>query len=132
MNRALEERLVTAFENIANALAGIYDTQEKQFAKQWPDKKEGRDAVYTRLPTDEDLIREEQGASDASLADWLSIPDEKPIGPREKEFLEQQTAAARTQAPSESEPDSGSAEAAEGEAGTTGDGAADHPDVQER
>ena len=111
MTEEQEERLVTAFEQIAGALTGIHDTQEKQFAKQWPERKEVHEAVYSRVPTEEDLIREEHGASDESLEDWLTVPkEEEYIGEREREFLETQArAAAGAKAPGEDEAEGRSA-----------------------
>lgn len=125
----LEERLVVAFEQIAAALEGINDTKQKQFAKQWPERKEVHEAIYSRVPSEEDLIREAQGASDGSLKDWLTPPEEdEPIGWREREFLESQ-AAARSQAASQGESGEGSAETPEDQAGTTDSNSSDHAAV---
>ena len=79
MTTELDERLVAAFEQIAEALAGIDDTQKKQFVRQWPEPGKRREAIVTRVPSEEDLIREEQGASDEPIEEWIGI--------REKEFL---------------------------------------------
>ena len=75
-------RLVTAFELMAQALAGIDETKKREFEKQWPDRKVWREAVVTHVPTEEDLIRESQGASNEPIEEWIGI--------REKEFLEGQ------------------------------------------
>lgn len=125
----LEERLVFAFERIATALEGINDTKQRQFAKQWPERKEVHEAVYSRVPSEEDLIREGQGASDGSLEEWLTPPEDEFIGQREKEFLETQAAAARAQAASKGEPNERGAEAPEDQAGTAGGGSTDHAAV---
>ena len=130
MNRTQEERLVVAFEQIAEALTGIHDTQERQFAKQWPERKEVRDAVYSRVPNEEDRIRAEHGVSDESLVDWLSLPEEEIIGARERAYLAAQAAASRAEAAGEGGPGGGGAEAAEGEAATTDGTSTDHGDVQ--
>jgi hypothetical protein len=126
MTEDQEERLVVAFEQIATALRGIHDTEEKQFGKQWPERKEVRQAVYSRIPNEEDRIREEQGAGDSSqpIEDWYSDLDAAGIGDREREFLNAQ-ATARAQAAGEGRPDKGCAAAAEDQAGTVGDNAAD-------
>lgn len=105
MTTDLDERLVAAFEQIADALAGINDTQKRQFAKQWPEPTKRREAIITRVPTEEDLIREEQGASDEPIEEW--------IGLREKEFLEHQTGSETVE---ERESGSGSTEASEDQA----------------
>ena len=90
MTEDFEERLVAAFEQMATALTGIHDTQEKQFAKQWPERKEVREAVYSRVPTEEDILREQHGASDETTEEWLTIKEY--VGPREREFLESTSA----------------------------------------
>jgi hypothetical protein len=116
MTENQEERIVSAFEQIAIALAGIYDTQEKQFAKQWPERKEAREAVYSRVPNEEDLIREQLGASNESLDEWLTIPEkEEYIGEREREFLARQAEAVASaqETSSEDQQGTGSAETPE-------------------
>jgi hypothetical protein len=119
-----EERFVAAFEQIATALTGIHDTQEKQFAKQWPERKEPREAVYSRVPTEEDLILEKQGSSTESTEAWLTLDNgESYIGQREREFL---AAAARAETAEESGPESSSTEAPEDQAGDAGIGAGDN------
>jgi hypothetical protein len=88
------ERLVLSFEKVALALEGLNETYRRQFAKQYPERREVREAIVTRVPTREDKIREEQGASDRPLSEWLSdIEDEEEsagaddIGVREREWL---------------------------------------------
>jgi hypothetical protein len=132
MTEDQEERLVYAFEKIATALVGIHDTKEKQFVKQWPERKEAREAVYSRVPNEEDLIREQQGASNESLDDWLTVPEEEQyIGEREKEFLARHTAATAgaEEASSKDKQGRGSTEAPEDQADDDGISAGDHPAV---
>jgi hypothetical protein len=108
MTEEYEQRLVLAFEQIGLALRGIHDTMERQLAKQFPEPKEWREAAYSRLPSEEDRIREEHGASGEPLSKWLSIEEESDwIGEREKEFI------ARAQTPEPAGPDSGRPETAE-------------------
>jgi hypothetical protein len=132
MTEEQEERIVSAFEQIATALTGIYDTKEKQFAKQWPERKEAREAVYSRVPNEEDLIREQLGASNEPLEEWLTVPEEEGyIGEREKEFLAKQAAAtASTQeTSSEDQQGRGSIETPEDQAGDGGIFSSDHTAV---
>ena len=131
MTEDFEERLVAAFEQIATALTGIYGTQEKQFAKQWPERKEAHEAVYSRVPTEEDRIREEHGASDGSLKDWLTFPEEEGyIGEREREFLTAQAAnAASAEASSADKSEERSIAAVEDQAGDSGISSRDYPAV---
>lgn len=107
------ERLVAAFEKIANALTGIYETQQGQFAKQWPERKEIRDAVKTRVPTEEDLIREQHGASSESIQEWLHVPEEEFFGSREREFIERKITPLGTQTTGEDGSEDGSVETPE-------------------
>ena len=113
-----EEQLVIAFEQIATALTGTRDTQKRQFDKQWPKRKKVREATYSRVPTEEDRIRENQGASSGSLEDWLTPPDGEFIGEREKAYLKAQASANSAEAADQGEPDTGSAEAPEDQTGT--------------
>jgi hypothetical protein len=121
MTEDLEIRLVVAFEQIAEALTGIYETGERQFAKQWPERKEVREAVVTRIPSEEDRIREQHGSGDEPTEQWLTLNEEEAIGEREREFLDGQRREADSgeRAPAAdagAEPDRGSAEAVESEA----------------
>lgn len=127
-----EERFVVAFEGIAEALKGIDETQKQQFRKRWPDPKERRDAIITRVPTAEDLIREAHGAGDEPVQDWLNLPEEGEwIGVREREYIRTH-ADAGAKEPAAGGSAGGSAEAVEGEHAPGDDGAADHLDVPER
>jgi len=71
----IEERIASAFERIATILEKWYETL-------YPPKREPADLTITRIPTDEDKIKEAQGATEESTEDWLSD-----IGPRERQFL---------------------------------------------
>jgi len=132
MTENQEERIVSAFEQIATALTGIYDTQEKQFAKQWPERKEAREAVYSRVPNEEEIIREQLGASNESLDEWLTISEnEEYIGEREKEFLARQAkaVAGAKETSSEDQPGRGSTETPEDQTDDGGISSGDHPAV---
>lgn len=97
MTEDQEESLVTSFEVIAKALAGIHEVQEKRFAKQYPEHRVPRPAAVTHVPNDEDKRREAQGRSDKPIGEWLgdlNAPDKQPeqeeedfVGFREREFL---------------------------------------------
>jgi hypothetical protein len=82
------DRLVEAFERMAGAAEGIYETQRREHEKRWPAAGERREAIVTRVPSEEDRIREEQGAGGGSLKDWLGLEDEEFAGVREREFVE--------------------------------------------
>jgi hypothetical protein len=89
------EKFIVAVEKIADALAGIDETQRQEFAKRFPEPKEPRDAVVTRIPTEEDRIREEHGSSDGTVEDWLNLTEE--IGPRERDYLAHRAGAEAAQ-----------------------------------
>lgn len=87
MTYEVEERLIIALERVAQALAGIDETKRREFARRWPEPKEWREAVVTRIPTEEDLIREAHGASDETFAEWLNPTEEEEfVGEREREW----------------------------------------------
>jgi len=48
-----DERFVHAVEQIAAALEGIHVTQQKKFDRQFPDPQKFREAIVTRIPTEE-------------------------------------------------------------------------------
>ena len=114
MTAQQEERLVAAVEAIATALTGIDDTHQKQFAKQWPEPKVPREAIFSRIPNEEDRLREQHGGADESLEQWFDLGQEEATGPREREFLGRETAGAQTGAVDG--PDGCSTETPEGEA----------------
>ena len=92
---ALADRFVSSFEKIAAALEGMSETYRRQHEKQYPDRGQVREAIVTRVQTEEDRIREAQGASVKPLSGWLSeVEDEeeesKHIGVREREWLDAQ------------------------------------------
>lgn len=115
MNEALFLRLVVCFESLAQSMAGINATKQKEFAKQYPEAKPVRDAVVTRIPNEEDKILQAQGVDGTPLEKWLSLPEEEEfIGEREREYLEKQKRNASPEAPVEG-PDSGRTEAVGGQ-----------------
>lgn len=94
------ERFIASFEKIAGALEGLNETYRRQYEKQYPERRETREAVITRVPSEEDKIREAQGGGDQPLADWLSeVEDEEQesqfIGVRERAWLDAQDAQKR-------------------------------------
>jgi len=91
MNSKQEERLVVAWEELARGLGELNEIARIALSKQWPETRERRDAIITKLPTAEDKIKKETGNSDGPIDEWLGEFDaEEEIGPREKEFLASQ------------------------------------------
>ena len=92
---SLAERFVLSFEKIASALEGVNETYRRHYTRQYPEPGPVRDAVVTRVPTEEDRIREAHGASTRPISEWLEELDgeeraeaEQDIGEREREWIE--------------------------------------------
>jgi len=81
MNEQTEERLTVAFERIADSLERLATLSENRYQHEFPTRKVPQDVTLTRVPTEEDRIREDQGASDEPLEEWIGI--------REKAVIEQ-------------------------------------------
>jgi hypothetical protein len=75
-----EERACLALEAIGDALTGWLKLEQARFDKEYP-VKTPRDAIVTTVPSDDDKLREDLGASDESLEEWQEI------GPREQEVI---------------------------------------------
>lgn len=102
------ERFVIACEKIAESLEGLHEIERNKFRRQFPERREVREAILTRVPTEEDRIRENIGGqSGIGLDQWLSGAEEESdseqeedIGAHEREWLQQnQPSRLRTQAP---------------------------------
>lgn len=66
MNENQFERLVVAFESLA-------DTMSKWYKSAYPER-EPRETVVTRVKTDEDILKEEQGdTGEESLDEWTHL-----------------------------------------------------------
>lgn len=90
MTKDQDERLVNAWEGIAEGLGGLNETLRTAISKQWPDPRKPREATISRIPTAEDKLKAQTGNSDGPVEEWLGeFPNEQEeeIGPREKEFL---------------------------------------------
>jgi hypothetical protein len=92
---AFVERFVLSFEKIGTALEGLDETYRRHLDKLYPARAERREAVVTRVQTEEDRIREAQGSSAKPLDQWLSEVEEEEeereyIGVRERVWLDGQ------------------------------------------
>lgn len=88
MTEDQEERLVSAWEGIAKGLGDLHEAARSSISKQWPEAKERREAIVSRVPTAEDKIKQKTGNTDGPVDEWLGEFDpEEELGPREKEFL---------------------------------------------
>ena len=75
-----EERACVALEAIADALTLYAKIEAQRFDKEYP-VKVPRDAIVTTVPSDDDKLREDLGASEESLEEWQQL------GPREQEVV---------------------------------------------
>ena len=91
MTKEQDERLVAAWEALARGLGEWNEIARTAIGKQWPDAREARPAVVSRIPTSEDKLKKETGNTDGPIDQWLGEFDpEEEIGPREKDFLERE------------------------------------------
>jgi hypothetical protein len=81
MNENQAERLVNAFEKIAEALTRRATLDADRFAIEHPPRREPKDVTITKPKDDEDRLREDQGSTDEPLDEWT--------GRREKELIDQ-------------------------------------------
>lgn len=95
MTEDQDERIVAAIEKIADAydfmagsLEAIATTIAQHHAKTFPSRRTPAEATISRVPTDEDKLKETQGATGETLKDWTTLDEEEEIGPREKAWLE--------------------------------------------
>jgi hypothetical protein len=84
-DRAMQ-RMASAFEVIADTLTAMYNLQQARFDKDFPSKPQVREALVTKIKSDEDVLRESQGSTGESDEQWLDI------GEREREFLKKHAA----------------------------------------
>ena len=75
-----EERAVRALEGIADALTSWVKLEQARFEKEYP-VKVSKDVTITKIPSDEDRLRESLGDTGEPLAEWLDIGD------REREVI---------------------------------------------
>ena len=78
MTDDIDERVLAALETIGSSLARLAKAYEERLAKEHPPAKIPREAVISKIPDEEERTREEQGASDEPIEEW--------VGLREAEF----------------------------------------------
>jgi hypothetical protein len=130
-NQELNEKLVSAIEGIAKALGGLHEEAKQAGKRYWPEPREQREAVLSRVPTEEDRIKERQGAgANVPIEQWLTElgdpegADSEYIGEREREWRrthpeeekKEQEPNASAEANSAREQNSSGPEKAEGQA----------------
>src|SRR5690349_7689649 len=66
-----EERAVVAFERIADALTAYANIEAERFKRQYPERREPREATVTHIPTEEDKLRANLHGPEKTLKEWL-------------------------------------------------------------
>lgn len=87
------QSVASALRGIGAAIHNLYTLERERFNKQYPEKRSATDATITHRQTEEERLREEQGATDESIDEWM--------GRREIQF--EATQARRRQKESRSE-----------------------------
>jgi hypothetical protein len=100
MTKDQDERIVAAWEALANRLGEWNEIAKTAIAKQWPEPRERRDAVISKLPTEEDKLKAQTGNTSGPIEDWLGEFDpEEEVGPREREWREKHGETGQSKSP---------------------------------
>ena len=79
MSEQLDERVTVAFERIADSLEKLATLSETRYQHEFPAKRVPQDVTLTRIPTEEDRLREDQGATDEPLDEWIGLREKAVI-----------------------------------------------------
>ena len=125
MSSEQKDPLVLAFERIANALEGLHEEAKRAGIRFWPGPKEQKQAVVSKVESDDERAKRNQGARKRTIADVIdpNAEDEDTeefIGERTRRWLRDHGKEAKEKvadASSEAgeEPDGGSVGTAEGQ-----------------
>jgi hypothetical protein len=85
-------RLVVSFERIGIALEGLHEEAKRAGKRFWPEPGQQREAVLTRVETEEDRAKKRLGLADESITikEWLDLGDPESdayIGERTAQWL---------------------------------------------
>jgi hypothetical protein len=91
MNEDIEEKLVTAFERIATALEGLNESTRRAGTRYWPEPREQRETKLTRVESEEERERKNQGARRRTIQEIvdpdIEEDDDEYIGERTRQYL---------------------------------------------
>lgn len=73
------ERISASLEKIAEALTRLAVVAEHAVYRQFPIKREAEDATITRIPTDEDKLRESLGDTGETFDEWIGLREQEVI-----------------------------------------------------
>lgn len=73
------ERIADSLESIADSLVQWCKLSQARFDREFPVKRNPLDATITRVPNDEDRLRESLGASEETLEEWTGEREQRVI-----------------------------------------------------
>ena len=76
-----ELELLDSLQKIADSLSIIAWDYHRRYEKEYPEKPGVREALVTKIPDDEEALREAQGQSGEPIEEWVGI--------HEKQFLDE-------------------------------------------
>jgi hypothetical protein len=130
------EQIEISLARIASAFEGIYNEIRRAGIRYWPSAKEQKQAVLSRVESDDERARRSQGARLRTVAEVIdpTIDDEIPddfLGERTRQWLRDHPQEARKDASTEAatggKPDGAGVEAAEDQTGNVSGGSPDIP-----
>ena len=134
-----EERLAYAFERIATALEGFNEEFKQAGTRYWPRPGQQKEAVLSRVPTEEDKIRERQGTGDnIPIDEWLTDIGDPEGEAGSRQWIidhhpeKEKVVDASPKAVSVGEQDTSSVEEVEGKAGSVAVITTDNPHVEKK
>lgn len=101
MNEDQEERIVLAFERLATALRDLHDEVRRAGKRYWPQPKEQKEPVLSRVEVDEERDRKRQGARRRTIEEIIdpnaTEEEEEYIGERTRQWLRDHPSETRQQ-----------------------------------
>jgi len=73
------ERIAATLESIAESVAAWCILSQARFDREYPAKREPRDADITRVPSAEDKLLESLGATDEPLEEWVGLREQQVV-----------------------------------------------------
>ena len=144
MKDELIERLALSFDKIAKALEGLHEEARKSGKRFWPEPGQQKEAVLSRVPTEEDKIKELQGSGDdIPINQWLEDlgdpeGDAGIVGERSRQWVidhppeKQKVVNASSEVVSVGEQDTSSVEEVESKTGSVEVSTADNSNVKNK
>lgn len=84
MTEEQNERLVLAFERIASSLEGMHEEAKQAGSRYWPNPKQQREAIVSRVEPDDERARRMQGARRRTIEEVINPDAEE----NEEEYTE--------------------------------------------